>query len=192
VFTFNVLLVEFGAADFSGSGAAIGAVNQIGPLVTVLVVVGAGAMCADLGARTIREELDAMRVMGIDPVQALIAPRVLAATVGAVLLCCLVTLTGLTGGFFFSVFIQHVTPGTFVAGRRPGAGCPLPGLRARIRSPNSRTASAPAASRYAQPSVRWRPETQNGPSQRHLPSFQSRADGAERGIAGLDSPTRPV
>ena len=39
VFTFNVLLVEFGAADFSGSGAAIGAVNQIGPLVTVLVVV---------------------------------------------------------------------------------------------------------------------------------------------------------
>ncbi|MDA4110661.1 ABC transporter permease [Mycobacterium holsaticum DSM 44478] len=118
VFTFNVLLMEFGAADFSGTGAAIGAVNQIGPFVTVLVVAGAGAaaMCADLGARTIREELDALRVMGIDPMQALVAPRVLAATVVALLLSSLVTLTGLTGGFLFSVFFQHVTPGAFVAG----------------------------------------------------------------------------
>ena len=60
-FTLNILLVEIGAADFSGSGAALGAVTQIGPVVTVLVIAGAGAtaMCADLGARTIREELDA-------------------------------------------------------------------------------------------------------------------------------------
>ena len=117
VFTFNVLLVEFGAADYSGTGAAIGAVNQIGPFVTVLVVAGAGAsaICADLGARTIREELDALKVMGIDPIQALVVPRVLAAVVVAFLLSSLVTLTGLTGGFFFSVFLQHVTPGAFVS-----------------------------------------------------------------------------
>ena len=85
VFTFNILLVEFGAADFSGTGAAIGTVTQIGPIVTVLVVAGAGAtaMCADLGARTIREELDALRVMGVNPIQALVVPRVLAATGGA-------------------------------------------------------------------------------------------------------------
>ena len=52
---------------------------------TVLVVAGAGAtaMCADLGARTIREELDALRVMGINPIQALVVPRVLAATLVA-------------------------------------------------------------------------------------------------------------
>lgn len=70
VFTINVLLVEIGAADFSGTGAALGAVTQIGPIVTVLVIAGAGAtaMCADLGARTIREELDALRVLGINPV----------------------------------------------------------------------------------------------------------------------------
>jgi phospholipid/cholesterol/gamma-HCH transport system permease protein len=116
-FTFNVVLVDFGAADFSGAGTAISTVNQIGPIVTVLVIAGAGAaaMCADLGARTIREELDAMRVMGIDPVQRLLVPRVLAATVVALLLSSLVTLTGLTGGFFFSVYFQHVTPGAFVA-----------------------------------------------------------------------------
>ena len=43
-------------------------------------------MCADLGARTIREELDALRVMGINPVQALVVPRVLAATWSRLLL----------------------------------------------------------------------------------------------------------
>lgn len=58
-FLFNVLLSDIGAADFSGTGAAIFTVTQSGPIVTVLVVAGAGAtaMCADLGARTIREEL---------------------------------------------------------------------------------------------------------------------------------------
>jgi len=54
IFTLNILLAEFGAADVSGAGAALGAVTQLGPLVTVLVVAGAGstAICADLGART--------------------------------------------------------------------------------------------------------------------------------------------
>ena len=118
VFTFNILLVEFGAADFSGTGAAYGTVTQIGPVVTVLVVSGAGAtaMCADLGARTIREELDALRVMGVNPIQALVVPRVLAATVVATLLSSIVILVGLIGSFAFSVFIQDVTPGSFIGG----------------------------------------------------------------------------
>jgi phospholipid/cholesterol/gamma-HCH transport system permease protein len=118
VFTFNILLLEFGAADFCGTTAAFATVTQVGPIVTVLVVAGAGAtaMCADLGARTIREELDALKVMGINPVQALVVPRVLAATLVAVLLSSVVITVGLAGGFFFSVFVQHVTPGAYVAG----------------------------------------------------------------------------
>lgn len=118
IFTFNILLVEFGAADYSGTGAAYGTVTQIGPVVTVLVVAGAGAtaMCADLGARTIREELDALRVMGVNPIQALVVPRVLAATLVATLLSSVVILVGLVGSFAFAVFIQHVTPGSFVGG----------------------------------------------------------------------------
>ena len=117
-FAFNILLKEFGAADFSGTGAAIGTVNQIGPVVTVLVVSGAGAtaMCADLGARTIREELDALRVMGINPIQALVVPRVLAATTVALALSATVILTGLAGAYIFCIYIQHVSPGAFAAG----------------------------------------------------------------------------
>ena len=87
-FTLNILLREIGAADLSGAGTAFGTVTQLGPVVTVLVVAGAGAtaICADLGARTIREEIDAMRVLGIDPIQRLVVPRVLASTFVALLL----------------------------------------------------------------------------------------------------------
>jgi phospholipid/cholesterol/gamma-HCH transport system permease protein len=117
IFTFNILIMDFGAADYSGTGAAWGTVTQVGPVVTVLVVSGAGAtaMCADLGARTIREELDALRVMGVNPIQALVVPRVLAATVVATLLSSVVILVGLIGCFVFSVYVQHVVPGAFVA-----------------------------------------------------------------------------
>ena len=116
-FTLNVLLIDFGAGDFAGTGAGIG-LAQLGPVVTVLVVAGAGAtaICADLGARTIREELDALRVLGINPLQSLVVPRVLAATLVAVLLSAIVSLITLVASFFFAVFIQDATPGAFVAG----------------------------------------------------------------------------
>jgi phospholipid/cholesterol/gamma-HCH transport system permease protein len=125
-FVLNLLLIEIGAADASGAGAALGAVLYIGPIITVLVISGAGAtaMCADLGSRTIREEIDAMRVLGINPIHRLVVPRVLAATLVATMLTSLVIVVGLTFGFFFSVFLQHVTPGAFVASMTLLVGIP--------------------------------------------------------------------
>ncbi|MDT7733809.1 MAG: phospholipid/cholesterol/gamma-HCH transport system permease protein, partial [Mycobacterium sp.] len=107
-FILNILLRELGAADLSGAGAAFGAVTQLGPLVTVLIVAGAGAtaMCADLGSRTIREEIDALEVLGINPVQRLVTPRMLAAGLVALLLNSLVVIIGIIGGYVFSVFVQ--------------------------------------------------------------------------------------
>ncbi|OBK76285.1 ABC transporter permease [Mycobacterium sp. 1274761.0] len=117
-FTLNILLRELGAADLSGAGAAFGAVTQLGPLVTVLIVAGAGAtaMCADLGSRTIREEIEAMEVLGINPVQRLVTPRMLASGLVALLLNSLVVIIGILGGYVFSVLIQDVNPGAFAAG----------------------------------------------------------------------------
>jgi phospholipid/cholesterol/gamma-HCH transport system permease protein len=117
IFILNVLLVEIGAADASGTGAALASVVFVGPIATVLVVAGTGAtaMCAELGARTIREELDAMRVMGINPVQRLLVPRVLALGLNGLLLNSVVTIIGLVTDYFFSVYFQHVNPGAFAA-----------------------------------------------------------------------------
>jgi phospholipid/cholesterol/gamma-HCH transport system permease protein len=62
--------------------------------------------------------------MGINPIQALVVPRVLAATLVALMLNSLVCVIGIVGGFFFSVFLQHVTPGAFVAGMTLLTGLP--------------------------------------------------------------------
>jgi phospholipid/cholesterol/gamma-HCH transport system permease protein len=117
IFTLNVLLAQFGAADISGAGAALGAVTQLGPLTTVLVIAGAGstAICADLGARTIREEIDAMEVLGIDPIHRLVVPRVLAAAFVAILLNGLVITVGLVGGYLFGVYLQNISGGAYLA-----------------------------------------------------------------------------
>lgn len=117
VFQLNQLLGELGATDLAGAGAGLAVVREIGPMVSVLVVAGAGAtaICADLGARTVREEIDALRVMGIDPIQRLVVPRLLASTLVALALNGVVTLVGLTGSFLFSVFVQHASPGLFIA-----------------------------------------------------------------------------
>jgi phospholipid/cholesterol/gamma-HCH transport system permease protein len=105
---------------------ALASVTQVGPVVTAIVVSGAGAtaMCADLGARTIREEIDAMKVIGVDPIQALVVPRVIAATFVALMLYSVVAVVGLFGSYFFVVFVQHVTPGAFVAGMTLLTGLP--------------------------------------------------------------------
>src|ERR1700709_2547408 len=113
IFTLKLLLPEFGAADISGAGAALGAVTQLGPLVTVLVVAGAGstAICADLGARTIPEEIDALEVLGIDPINRLVVPRVVASTFVALLLNGAVITIGLVGGVIFRVALPQNSPG---------------------------------------------------------------------------------
>ncbi|MFD0855453.1 ABC transporter permease, partial [Actinomadura adrarensis] len=62
-----------------------------------------------------REEMDAMRVMGVSPIQRLIVPRVLAAMLVAVLLNGLVSVVGVAGGYFFNVIMQGGTPGAYIA-----------------------------------------------------------------------------
>ena len=116
-FTFNILLVDFGAVDLAGSATGV-TLAQLGPVVTVLVVAGTAstAICADLGARTIRDELDALRVMGVNPIQTLVVPRVLASTIIATLLSAIVSIATLVGSYAFGVFVQNVTPGAFAAG----------------------------------------------------------------------------
>ena len=117
IFEVNLLLQDLGALDLSGGIAGIASVQQIGPFVTVVVVAGAGgtAICADLGARTIREEIDAMRVLGIDPIHRLVVPRMVAAIVVTLLLNVVICAGGLIGSYFFSVYLQGVSPGAFVA-----------------------------------------------------------------------------
>jgi phospholipid/cholesterol/gamma-HCH transport system permease protein len=108
---------QFGAQSQTGAGAVLAIVQQAAPIVTALLIAGAGgsAICADLGARTIREEIAAMQVLGISPVQRLVVPRVWAMATTALVLNGLATVVGVSGGYFFNVVVQGGTPGAYVA-----------------------------------------------------------------------------
>jgi phospholipid/cholesterol/gamma-HCH transport system permease protein len=111
------LIKQFGAQSFTGSAAVLAVVQQAAPIGTALLIAGAGgsAIAADLGARRIREELDAMMVLGIDPIQRLVVPRVLACMLVAVFLNGMVSVVGVAGGYVFNVVLQDGTPGAYLA-----------------------------------------------------------------------------
>jgi phospholipid/cholesterol/gamma-HCH transport system permease protein len=76
------LLSELGSVDRLGGAYSLASLREYVPYVTAMVVAGVAgtAVCADLGARKVRDELDAMQVMGVDAIRTLVAPRVLALT----------------------------------------------------------------------------------------------------------------
>jgi phospholipid/cholesterol/gamma-HCH transport system permease protein len=98
-------LILFGAIDRLGGFFVLAAIREIGPFVTaiVLVVVGGTAITADLGARKIPEELDALQVLGVDPIKNLVVPRFLALMVVTGLFNIWAIVFGLTGGVLASV-----------------------------------------------------------------------------------------
>ncbi|SDX48556.1 phospholipid/cholesterol/gamma-HCH transport system permease protein [Saccharopolyspora shandongensis] len=108
---------QIGAQSFTGAASVLAIIQQASPIVTALLIAGAGgsAICADLGSRKIRDEIDAMEVLGISPIQRLVVPRVLAAMLVALLLNGMVSVVGVLGGYTFNVIMQGGTPGAYMA-----------------------------------------------------------------------------
>jgi phospholipid/cholesterol/gamma-HCH transport system permease protein len=108
---------QIGAQSFTGAASVLAIIREASPIVVALLIAGAGgsAICADLGSRKIRDEIDAMEVLGISPVQRLVVPRVLGCMLVAVALNGVVSVVGVAGGYFFNVILQHGTPGAYLA-----------------------------------------------------------------------------
>ena len=90
----------FGALDRLGGFFVLASIREIGPLITSIVMAGVAgtAITADLGARKVREELDALQVLGVDPVKNLVVPRFLALMVATGLFDIYAVLFGIFGG----------------------------------------------------------------------------------------------
>jgi len=104
-----------GASSMAGAVGGIGVMQQAAPMAAALLVGGAGAsaVSADLGARTIRDEIDAMRTMGIDPMRRLVSPRMLAMIVVAPMLSIIIILMSILASFLVSVIAQGVASGSY-------------------------------------------------------------------------------
>lgn len=111
------LAEQVGATSFMGAANGLGVIRQGAPIVVALMLAGAvgSAICADLGARTIREEIDALETMGISAVRRLVAPRLLATLFIAVTLCGLISFVGIVVGYAFNIVVIGGTPGSYVS-----------------------------------------------------------------------------
>lgn len=109
---------QLGAQSFAGATAVLATVREAAPIAAALIIAGAAgsAICADLGARKIREEIDAMQVLGINPIARLVVPRALATVTVAILMNGIVIAAGIVGGYFFTVIVQGGSAGAFLAG----------------------------------------------------------------------------
>jgi phospholipid/cholesterol/gamma-HCH transport system permease protein len=109
-------LQVFGSLDRLGGFFVLTAIRWIGPIVTAVVVGGiAGtSITADLGARKIREELDALQVLGVDPIKNLVVPRFLALVIVTALLDVFAIVFGLAAGITVEL-IYHQSLGGFFA-----------------------------------------------------------------------------
>ena len=106
-------LVIFGAFDRLGGFFVLASIREFAPNVTAIIVAGVAgtAITADLGARKIREELDALQVLGVDPVKNLVVPRFLALMIVTGLFDVYAVLAGLFGGVLtVLVFGQPLGP----------------------------------------------------------------------------------
>ncbi|MEA2170919.1 MAG: phospholipid/cholesterol/gamma-HCH transport system permease protein [Solirubrobacteraceae bacterium] len=88
VFTLGKVIQVLGAPDRQAGGIFVGSLREVATWVTMMIFAGVAgsAVTADLGARKIREELDALAVLGVPAVRSLVAPRVAAFTFSAVVL----------------------------------------------------------------------------------------------------------
>lgn len=108
---------QLGAQSFAGATAVLAVVREAAPIAAALIIAGAAgsAICSDMGSRKIREEIDAMEVLGVNPIARLVVPRVLATIFVAVMINGLVIAAGIGGGYFFTVIIQHNSAGAYLS-----------------------------------------------------------------------------
>jgi phospholipid/cholesterol/gamma-HCH transport system permease protein len=109
-------LTRFGAQPYVGSVVGLSLLRELGPVLAALMLagrVGAG-VTAELGAMRVTEQVDAIRVMGADPIQKLVLPRVVAATLALPLLTMFADVVGVLGGLVVAQLSYGISPHFFL------------------------------------------------------------------------------
>lgn len=108
-------LESFGAVDRVGAFVPVALLREGGPIISGAVMAGTigTTIAAEFGARVIREEIEALKVMGVDPIRQLVLPRIVALTVVMLVLNMLGLVAGVLGAFAGAVGLLGGTSGSF-------------------------------------------------------------------------------
>ncbi|WP_372425650.1 ABC transporter permease [Salinarimonas chemoclinalis] len=110
-------LRQFGAATFAVDLIGILVLRELGVLLSAIMVAGrsGSAFTAEIGAMKMREEIDALRVMGLDPIEVLVVPRLLGLVIGLPLLAFCASMSAILGGGLVAWVYGDVAPDVFIA-----------------------------------------------------------------------------
>jgi phospholipid/cholesterol/gamma-HCH transport system permease protein len=117
-FQFGYGLERFGAKLYIGQTTVTAIVRELGPVLTALVAggrIGAG-IAAELAGMAVTEQLDAVQALGADPLQRLVAPRLVATTIAMPLLCVCADGVGYLGGMLIASLQYGVPPRLYING----------------------------------------------------------------------------
>ena len=108
-------LRRFGAIHYVIDLVAVGFTREMGPLLTAIAVSGrsGSAFAAEIGSMKVTEELDALKVMALEPIEFLLAPKYLAALISVPCLSILCNVCGILAGGLFMFFSTHLAPGVY-------------------------------------------------------------------------------
>jgi phospholipid/cholesterol/gamma-HCH transport system permease protein len=109
-------LRQFGASLFIANLVGLSVLRELGPVLTAVIVIGrtGSAITAELGTMVVREEVDALRVMGLDPVRFLVVPRLYALTIAMPALTLFANVAGMAGGLLIADFYLRISPSAYI------------------------------------------------------------------------------
>jgi phospholipid/cholesterol/gamma-HCH transport system permease protein len=110
------MLKTFGAQVFTVELIGVAMLREFGIVITAVLLAGrsASSFAAEIGAMKMNQEIDAMRVMGVDPFEALVVPRIMALLMTIPLLTFIAMVAGLFGGMMVTWSVLHLSPAFFV------------------------------------------------------------------------------
>jgi len=116
------LLQRFGSAEALGEASAIGLVKELGPVITALLFAGrAGtALASELGLMRATDQLSAMEMMAVDPIQRVVVPRFLGGVITMPMLAAIFSVIGIYGAQLVGVQIMGIDSGSFWSQMRGG------------------------------------------------------------------------
>lgn len=111
-------LKKFGSEDLLGSAVGLSLIQELGPVLTALMVIGraGSAMCAEIGIMRNSEQIDALECMGIDPYRFIMVPKFVAALIALPVLTFIFDVVGIAGGYLVAVVLMGVSEGSYFQG----------------------------------------------------------------------------
>ncbi|MFZ2089628.1 MAG: MlaE family lipid ABC transporter permease subunit [Desulfobaccales bacterium] len=111
-------LRKYGSESALGSAVALSLIRELGPVLAALMVSGraGSAITAEIGIMRITEQLDAMDTMGVNPLQYVVMPKILAGVISMPLLTAIFNVVGILGGFAVGVLLLGVSSGSYFEG----------------------------------------------------------------------------